>query len=367
MNEENKTLLLVDWENIRLAAHDAGWGVDLATFGSSIEAKIGRSIHEGVLVSPVFEAGSERSSEVHAAHAMGYVTATRLVPSHYSNRENGMRGACNLDAEVCVEALRRHNNFDTVVLCTGDGDFAPLIEDLRARGKTVWCVGSYRNTSDRLRELVGGRFVPLESLRGTAEFRERRIIEKPLFPNRYSDHDTAFYPLLETHVHEGAGMVVDVQGLNSQARREGWRLSLHRLVEQAASQLRATPEVSLVVPSNSPFTDGIQHMAARQNWRMVEFTATELKAPAGIAISLELYRMAERCGTVVLASGAGEHFRMMKEIARTGRGIRVASPIAGTAKRLLGMVGERFIDVNEVSCGRRSFAPPRQTGPKHDI
>jgi len=41
----------------------------------------------------------------------------------------------NLDAELIIDALKNIDKFDTCILMSGDSDFAPLVDELKARGK----------------------------------------------------------------------------------------------------------------------------------------------------------------------------------------------------------------------------------------
>jgi uncharacterized LabA/DUF88 family protein len=45
------------------------------------------------------------------------------------------------DVAIVVEIIKQVNNFDTFVLCSGDGDFAPLIQYLRDLNKKVYVFG----------------------------------------------------------------------------------------------------------------------------------------------------------------------------------------------------------------------------------
>lgn len=48
---------------------------------------------------------------------------------------SGKRRKCDFDVEITRDALNNVNNFQTFILISGDGDYAPLIDDLIAKGK----------------------------------------------------------------------------------------------------------------------------------------------------------------------------------------------------------------------------------------
>ncbi len=66
------------------------------------------------------------------------------------------------DVGLAVDAIRISSGIDAVVLVTGDGDFIPLVEYLKNRGKRVEVVAFERSASSRLKE-VADEFINLEN------------------------------------------------------------------------------------------------------------------------------------------------------------------------------------------------------------
>jgi uncharacterized LabA/DUF88 family protein len=56
------------------------------------------------------------------------------------------------DVGITVDALRLASKVDTIVLVTGDGDFVPLVEQLKSLGVQVEVVSFGRSTSSKLKE-----------------------------------------------------------------------------------------------------------------------------------------------------------------------------------------------------------------------
>ncbi len=68
------------------------------------------------------------------------------------------------DVGMAVDAIRMANFLDVVVLVTGDGDFAPLVEYLKwGLGRQVEVVAFSRTTSSKLKE-VADIFVEMEKI-----------------------------------------------------------------------------------------------------------------------------------------------------------------------------------------------------------
>ncbi len=66
------------------------------------------------------------------------------------------------DVGIAVDAIRMCPGMDAIVLVTGDGDFIPLVEYLKSRGKRVEVLAFERSASANLIE-AADEFVNLES------------------------------------------------------------------------------------------------------------------------------------------------------------------------------------------------------------
>ncbi len=56
------------------------------------------------------------------------------------------------DVAITVDALRLAPSLDAVVLCSGDGDFVPLVEQLKSMGKQVEVIAFSKSASSKLKE-----------------------------------------------------------------------------------------------------------------------------------------------------------------------------------------------------------------------
>lgn len=75
----------------------------------------------------------------------------------------------NLDVEMTIDAVAMMPYIDHFILCTGDGDFAYLVNHLRANGKEV-SVASFRSAlAMELHNVAGQHYISLESLRPLIE------------------------------------------------------------------------------------------------------------------------------------------------------------------------------------------------------
>ena len=88
---------------------------------------------------------------------LGIETRVRDLQEFY----DGMKKA-DWDVGITVDAIRIAPSVDTIVLCSGDGDFIQLIEYLKNQGKRVEVMAFGKSTSHRLKEIVD-EFIDLGS------------------------------------------------------------------------------------------------------------------------------------------------------------------------------------------------------------
>lgn len=58
------------------------------------------------------------------------------------------------DVAIAVDSLRLAPSLDAVVLCSGDGDFIPLVEQLQSMGKQVEVIAFSKSASSKLQEIA---------------------------------------------------------------------------------------------------------------------------------------------------------------------------------------------------------------------
>jgi uncharacterized protein (TIGR00288 family) len=56
------------------------------------------------------------------------------------------------DVAIAVDSLRLAPSLDSIVLCSGDGDFVPLVDQLKSMGKQVEVISFGKSSSSKLRE-----------------------------------------------------------------------------------------------------------------------------------------------------------------------------------------------------------------------
>lgn len=89
----------------------------------------------------------------------------KMIP-HY-NEEGKYLGKipkCNFDVEITMDAIRKMEAYETIVLFSGDSDFGRLLDYLKSKGKKIIIVSTRSRMSTELQE-VADKFIPAETLK----------------------------------------------------------------------------------------------------------------------------------------------------------------------------------------------------------
>lgn len=84
-----------------------------------------------------------------ALASLGIETRVRDLQEFYGGQKKA-----DWDVGIVIDAIRTAPNVDVIILCSGDGDFVPLVEYLKNQGKRVEVVAFSRTTSTRLKEVA---------------------------------------------------------------------------------------------------------------------------------------------------------------------------------------------------------------------
>ena len=87
---------------------------------------------------------------------LGIETRVRDLQEFYG----GMKKA-DWDVGIVIDAIRTASSLDVIILCSGDGDFVPLVEYLKNQGKRVEVIAFGKTTSSRLKE-TADEFIDLD-------------------------------------------------------------------------------------------------------------------------------------------------------------------------------------------------------------
>jgi len=82
-----------------------------------------------------------------ALTSLGIETRVRELQEFYGGAKKA-----DWDVGIVIDAVRTAPGVDVIILCSGDGDFIPLVEFLKAQGKRMEVMAFKKTTSSRLQE-----------------------------------------------------------------------------------------------------------------------------------------------------------------------------------------------------------------------
>ncbi len=71
----------------------------------------------------------------------GYRVIDKPVASVYDSVNADYKRKCNFDVEITLKAVDLINNYDVLILCSGDGDFVKLIKYVKGKYKKTLVIG----------------------------------------------------------------------------------------------------------------------------------------------------------------------------------------------------------------------------------
>ncbi len=94
----------------------------------------------------------------------GYTLFIKPVKS-YGQEDGVMKRKANCDVDMAFYLMREQDNFDRVVVLSGDGDFLPVLKYLKNKGKDVLIMARGERTAKEIRQFAGGKFMDFEYLK----------------------------------------------------------------------------------------------------------------------------------------------------------------------------------------------------------
>lgn len=89
-----------------------------------------------------------------------------LKPVKLYDQEDGLtRRKANCDVEMAFYLMKERDNFDRILILSGDGDFLPVLKYLRSLGKEVIILARGPRTAKEIRQFAGSNFRDFEYLK----------------------------------------------------------------------------------------------------------------------------------------------------------------------------------------------------------
>ena len=100
--------------------------------------------------------------------SLGYTVRTKILKEYYDDVSGRYSQKANLDIEIVVDMFNTVDQYDKVVLFSGDGDFERAIELLRSKNTHITVVSTEGMIARELRNATD-RYIDLNDIRSNIE------------------------------------------------------------------------------------------------------------------------------------------------------------------------------------------------------
>lgn len=164
---KGKVAVFVDVANVFYAQKSLGWRISYQKLYQFFKTEVNLvSCYAYTAIDP---SKQNQLRFLHLLQKTGYIVRTKPIKSiRISSKVYERKG--NLDIELCLDVWDLRNKFKTMILLSGDSDFAPLIERVKKLGKRVIVMSTKHHISREL--LILSKYINLKKLRDKVELKK---------------------------------------------------------------------------------------------------------------------------------------------------------------------------------------------------
>ena len=162
----NRLSIFVDGNNMFYAQQKNGWFFDprrVLEYFNKPEVKLINAFWYTGLKDPQDQRGFRD-----ALISLGYTVRTKILKEYYDDVSGRYSQKANLDIEIVVDMFNTVDQYDEVVLFSGDGDFERAIELLRSKNTHITVVSTEGMIARELRNATD-QYVDLNDIRNQIE------------------------------------------------------------------------------------------------------------------------------------------------------------------------------------------------------
>ena len=102
-------------------------------FGGIISKKVFFDRHPTSNLTEFVKYKEKRESFFRMLKKVGYIVKSKPVASVYDSTDGEYKRKCNFDVEITIIALDKLQEYQELVLCSGDGDFVKLLKYVKGK------------------------------------------------------------------------------------------------------------------------------------------------------------------------------------------------------------------------------------------
>lgn len=159
--------IFVDGNNMFYAQQKNGWFFDprrvLEHFTKDLDVNLINAFWYTGLKDPQDQRGFRD-----ALISLGYTVRTKILKEYYDDTSGRYSQKANLDIEIVVDMFNTVDQYNRVILFSGDGDFERAIELLRSKNTHITVVSTEGMIARELRN-VTDRYIDLNDIRDQIE------------------------------------------------------------------------------------------------------------------------------------------------------------------------------------------------------
>lgn len=144
---EQRVAILIDTQNLYHSAKNLY--KSKVNFGAVVEAALGKRKLVRALSYVVNTESGEEAPFFEALEKLGIEIKTKDLQIFYGGAKKA-----DWDVGMAIDAIKLSHKVDAIIIATGDGDFIPLVEYVKAQGCQVEAITFGRSASSKLREAV---------------------------------------------------------------------------------------------------------------------------------------------------------------------------------------------------------------------
>ena len=159
--------IFVDGNNMFYAQQKNGWFFDPRKVLENFTKDTTVSLVNAFWYTGLKDAQDQRGFR-DALISLGYTVRTKILKEYYDDVSGRYSQKANLDIEIVVDMFNTVDQYDKVILFSGDGDFERAIELLRSKNTHITVVSTEGMIARELRNATD-RYIDLNDIRPSIE------------------------------------------------------------------------------------------------------------------------------------------------------------------------------------------------------
>jgi uncharacterized LabA/DUF88 family protein len=163
----NRLSIFVDGNNMFYAQQKNGWFFDPRRVLDYFKSEPNTSLVNAFWYTGLKDPQDQRGFR-DALISLGYTVRYKILKEYYDDSSGRYSQKANLDIEIVVDMFNTVDQYDKVILFSGDGDFERAIELLRSKNTHITVVSTEGMIARELRNATD-RYIDLNDVRNQIE------------------------------------------------------------------------------------------------------------------------------------------------------------------------------------------------------